>query len=154
VRSSTVETREAYLAALDELFCPALIVSDYRLPHFDGMNALKLAVERCPDVPFIILTGSMNEDTAVRVHEGRGWDYVIKEHVQTTGPAVESALSGAAANGLGASGPRSIFGAAREESATCSRTPSWESHRLSRDTPDRQKPIQRSRMYGYSTLWR
>lgn len=59
-----VETREAYLAALDE-FCPALIVSDYSLPHFDGMSALKLAVERCPDVPFIVLTGSMNEDTAV-----------------------------------------------------------------------------------------
>jgi PAS domain S-box-containing protein len=86
-----VETREAYLAALDE-FCPALIVSDYRLPHFDGMNALKLAVERCPDVPFIILTGSMNEDTAVECMKAGAWDYVIKEHVKRLGPAVESAL--------------------------------------------------------------
>ncbi len=86
-----VETREGYLAALDE-FCPALIVSDYRLPHFDGMSALKLALERCPDVPFIILTGSMNEDTAVECMKAGAWDYVIKEHVKRLGPAVASAL--------------------------------------------------------------
>jgi len=86
-----VETREAYLAALDE-FRPALIISDYRLPHFDGMTALKLAVERCPDVPFIVLTGSMNEDTAVECMKAGAWDYVIKEHVKRLGPAVESAL--------------------------------------------------------------
>ena len=86
-----VETREAYLTALDE-FRPALIVSDYSLPHFDGMSALKLAVERCPDVPFIILTGSMNEDTAVECMKAGAWDYVIKEHVKRLGPAVQSAL--------------------------------------------------------------
>ena len=86
-----VETREAYLAALDE-FCPALIVSDYRLPLFDGMSALKLAVERCPEVPFIVLTGSMNEDTAVECMKAGAWDYVIKEHVKRLGPAVQSAL--------------------------------------------------------------
>jgi PAS domain S-box-containing protein len=86
-----VETREAYLAALDE-FCPALIVSDYRLPLFDGMSALKLAVERYPEVPFIVLTGSMNEDTAVECMKAGAWDYVIKEHVKRLGPAVQSAL--------------------------------------------------------------
>ena len=86
-----VETREAYLAALDE-FRPALIVSDYRLPFFDGMTALKLAVERCPDVPFVVLTGSMNEDTAVECMKAGAWDYVIKEHVKRLGPAVQSAL--------------------------------------------------------------
>ncbi|MGA7743985.1 MAG: response regulator, partial [Polyangia bacterium] len=67
-----VETREEYLAALDK-FCPALIVSDYQLPLFDGMTALKLAVERCPDVPFIVLTGSMNEDTAVECMKAGAW---------------------------------------------------------------------------------
>ena len=86
-----VETREAYLAALDE-FRPALIVSDYRLPFFDGMTALKLAVERCPDVPFVVITGSMNEDTAVECMKAGAWDYVIKEHVKRLGPAVQSAL--------------------------------------------------------------
>jgi PAS domain S-box-containing protein len=86
-----VETREAYLAALDE-FRPALIVSDYRLPFFDGMTALKLAVQRCPEVPFVVLTGSMNEDTAVECMKAGAWDYVIKEHVKRLGPAVQSAL--------------------------------------------------------------
>src|ERR1700690_2137832 len=86
-----VETREGYLAALDE-FCPALIVSDYRLPFFDGMTALKLAVERCPQVPFIVLTGSMNEDTAVECMKAGAWDYVIKEHVKRLGPVVQSVL--------------------------------------------------------------
>ena len=86
-----VETREEYLVALDE-FRPALIVSDYRMPLFDGMTALKLAVERCPDVPFIILTGSMNEDTAVECMKAGAWDYVIKEHVKRLGSAVHSVL--------------------------------------------------------------
>jgi two-component system cell cycle sensor histidine kinase/response regulator CckA len=86
-----VETREDYLAALDK-YHPALIVSDFKLPHFDGLTALRLALERCPDVPFIILTGSMNEDTAVECMKAGAWDYVIKEHVKRLGPAVESAL--------------------------------------------------------------
>jgi len=86
-----VETREGYVAALDE-FRPALIVSDYRLPLFDGMTALKLAVERCPDVPFVVFTGSRNEDTAVECMKAGAWDYVIKGHVKRLGPAVQSAL--------------------------------------------------------------
>ena len=86
-----VETREAYLAAL-EACCPELIVSDFKLPHFDGLSALRLALERCPDVPFIIVTGSMNEDTAVECMKAGAWDYVIKEHVKRLGPAVESAM--------------------------------------------------------------
>jgi len=56
------------------------------------MTALKLAVEHCPDVPFIIVTGSMNEDTAVECMKAGAWDYVIKEHVKRLGPAVQSAL--------------------------------------------------------------
>ena len=86
-----VDTREGYLAALAE-FGPALIVSDLRMPHFDGLTALKLARERCPDLPFIVLTGSMNEDTAVECMRAGAWDYVIKEHVRRLGAAVRGAL--------------------------------------------------------------
>jgi PAS domain S-box-containing protein len=86
-----VETREDYLAALDG-YGPALIVSDFKLPHFDGLTALTLAMDRCPDVPFIIVTGSMNEDTAVECMKAGAWDYVIKEHVKRLGAAVQSAL--------------------------------------------------------------
>ena len=86
-----VETREEFLAALAG-FCPGLIVSDYKLPSFDGLSALELALERCPDVPFIILTGSMNEDTAVECMKAGAWDYVIKEHIKRLGAAVLNAL--------------------------------------------------------------
>ena len=86
-----VETREAFLAAIDE-YGHGLIVSDFKMPRFDGLSALKLALQRCPDVPFIILTGSMNEDTAVECMKAGAWDYVIKEHVKRLGVAVRAAL--------------------------------------------------------------
>jgi PAS domain S-box-containing protein len=85
------ETREEFVAAL-EAFAPDLIISDYRLPHFDGMAALKIALERRPDLPFIILTGSMNEETAVECMKAGAWDYVIKEHVRRLGRAARHAL--------------------------------------------------------------
>ncbi len=82
-----VETREDFLAAL-ESFQPDLILSDYKLPRFDGMEALQLALEHAPDTPFIIITGSMNEETAVECMKAGAWDYVIKEHIRRLGPAV------------------------------------------------------------------
>jgi len=85
------ETREEFLVALKE-FRPGLIVSGLKLPSFDGLTALKLALEHSPEVPFIILTGSMNEVTAVECLKAGAWDYVIKEHVKRLGPAVQSAL--------------------------------------------------------------
>jgi two-component sensor histidine kinase/DNA-binding response OmpR family regulator len=86
-----VESREEFLEALDS-FKPDIIVSDYKLPNFDGMKALKIALERVPDTPFIIATGSMNEDTAVECMKAGAWDYVIKEHIRRLGPAVLGAL--------------------------------------------------------------
>ena len=90
-RFMCVETREDFLVAL-ETFQPAIIISDYMLPRFDGMTALKLAQENVPETPFIILTGSMNEETAVLCMKAGAWDYVIKEHIKRLGPAVLSAL--------------------------------------------------------------
>jgi PAS domain S-box-containing protein len=86
-----VETREGFLQALDA-FHPELIVSDFKLPQFDGLAALELARELVPDVPFIMLTGSMNEDTAVDCMKAGAWDYVIKEHVKRLGAAAKGAL--------------------------------------------------------------
>ncbi len=86
-----VETREDFLRAL-EVFSPGLILSDYKLPQFDGMTALRLAIKHVPEVPFIIITGSMNEDTAVDCMKGGAWDYVIKEHLKRLGPAILSCM--------------------------------------------------------------
>lgn len=86
-----VETRQDYLAALEE-YKPDIIISDYKLPNFDGISALKLAQETCPEIPFVLLTGSMNEDTAVECMKAGAWDYVIKEHVKRLGAVVLNML--------------------------------------------------------------
>jgi PAS domain S-box-containing protein len=86
-----VETREDYLAAL-AAFQPDLIVSDYQMPRFDGLEALKLAQEHASHTPLIILTGAMNEDTAVECMKAGATDYVIKEHIKRLGSAVIHAL--------------------------------------------------------------
>ncbi|MDI6616480.1 MAG: response regulator, partial [Syntrophaceae bacterium] len=86
-----VDTEKDYLAALKS-FQPGLIISDYAMPQFDGMTALKLALKLVPETPFIILTGSMNEETAVECMKAGAWDYVIKEHIRRLGPAVVSVL--------------------------------------------------------------
>ena len=90
-RFSRVDNKDDYLRSLRESQ-PDLIVSDYMMPAFDGMTALEIALEKMPDVPFIILTGSMNEETAVDCMKAGAWDYVIKEHVKRLGPAVRNAL--------------------------------------------------------------
>jgi PAS domain S-box-containing protein/putative nucleotidyltransferase with HDIG domain len=86
-----VETREAFTLALDS-FQPDLIISDYNMPHFDGMTALRLAQERVPLIPVIIWTGSLNEDIAVDCMKAGASNYVIKEHIKRLGPAVVHAL--------------------------------------------------------------
>ena len=86
-----VETREEFLFALTS-FRPDVILCDFKLPRFNGMAALKLALERAPDTPIIMLTGSMNEDTAVEYLKAGAWDYVIKEHIKRLGPAVQAGL--------------------------------------------------------------
>ena len=86
-----VETEEDYIAALDA-FRPDVIISDYRMPRFDGLTALKLALDRTPFTPVIIFTSAMNEDTAVECMKTGATDYVIKEHIKRLGQAVIHAL--------------------------------------------------------------
>ncbi|MCB0153935.1 MAG: response regulator, partial [Anaerolineae bacterium] len=69
-----VETEEAYLLALDT-FQPDLIVSDYNMPQFDGLTALNLALVHAPLIPVIILTGAINEETAVACMKAGATDY-------------------------------------------------------------------------------
>ena len=73
-------------------YCPEIIISDYHMPSFDGLEALKIAREIHPDVPFIIVTGSVNEDTAVECMKAGASDYVLKESLKRLGPSVMNAL--------------------------------------------------------------
>ena len=87
-----VDTRDGFLEALNE-FRPDLILSDYTLPRFDGMAALGLARERAPSVPFLIVTGSVNEETAVGCMKAGATDYLLKSNLARIGPAIEAALA-------------------------------------------------------------
>ena len=87
-----VDTRETFLREIDD-FAPDLILSDYTLPRFDGMTALALARERAPAVPFLIVTGSVNEETAVGCMKAGATDYLLKSNLARIGPAIEGALA-------------------------------------------------------------
>ena len=86
-----VDTRDAFLWALDD-FNPDIIISDYAMPLFDGMKALTLSRAHNPSRPFIILTGSMNEDTAVACMKAGATDYLIKGRISRLPFAVNEAL--------------------------------------------------------------
>ena len=87
-----VDTRDEFVRQLDD-FQPHLILSDYTLPRFDGMAALSLARERAPAVPFLIVTGSVNEETAVGCMKAGATDYLLKSNLARIGPAIEAALA-------------------------------------------------------------
>ncbi|HLO58282.1 MAG TPA: ATP-binding protein [Bacteroidales bacterium] len=92
--SKRVDNKDDYLSALNE-FKPDLILSDYVMPEFNGMTALDIKKEFFPDIPFIMLTGSTNEETAVLCMKAGADDYVIKEHIRRLPLCVSSALSNA-----------------------------------------------------------
>src|SRR5215212_4799380 len=86
-----VDSREGFLQELEE-FQPDVILSDYTLPRFDGMAALSLARERAPSIPFLIVTGSVNEETAVGCMKAGATDYLLKSNLARIAPAIEAAL--------------------------------------------------------------
>ena len=86
-----VVSRGAFLKQIKE-FSPDIILSDYAMPEFDGMAALRLTQEQLPGTPFIIVTGSMNEETVVECMKAGANDYVTKQHLAHLGPAVKAAL--------------------------------------------------------------
>ncbi|MCC8998347.1 MAG: EAL domain-containing protein [Candidatus Contendobacter sp.] len=89
--SIRVESQEEFLKALAD-YRPELIISDYSLPQFDGMRALQLSLDSDPNLPFIILTGSTNEEIAVDCIKAGAWDYVLKGRMTRLPFAVKAAL--------------------------------------------------------------
>jgi PAS domain S-box-containing protein len=86
-----VDNREAFVEAVGS-FAPDVILADYTLPGFDGMTALLLAKEAAPVTPFIVVTGSINEETAVGCMRAGASDYLLKNNLARIGPAIEAAL--------------------------------------------------------------
>ena len=88
----TVDNKTDYLKIL-ESYLPDIIISDYNMPSFDGLSALKIAQKICPLTPFIMVTGSINEDTAVECMKAGATDYVLKDSLKRLGSSVVNALN-------------------------------------------------------------
>lgn len=86
-----VDNKLDYIKMLEE-FNPDVIISDYNMPSFDGLTALAIVRGKYPFLPFIIVTGSINEDTAVECMKAGATDYVLKESLKRLGSAILSAI--------------------------------------------------------------
>jgi diguanylate cyclase (GGDEF)-like protein len=89
--SVRVETRTDFLEQLEK-FSPNLIFSDSSLPAFDGLSALAIVRDRRPDIPFIIVSGTIGEGRAVEALKGGAADYVAKSNLARLPAAVIRAI--------------------------------------------------------------
>ena len=83
---------EADLVHALATFAPDVVLSDHALPHFSAHDTLRVVQRERPDVPVIIVTGSLDEETAAQyIREGAA-DYVVKHRLHRLGPAVRRAI--------------------------------------------------------------
>ena len=87
-----VQARDEFEAALRKGGFD-VILGDYRLPGYDGISALRLAQELCPDIPFVFVSGTMGEDAAIEGLTQGATDYVLKQRLSRLVPAIKRALS-------------------------------------------------------------
>ena len=86
-----VDTAGDFIAAIERGEVD-LILSDYTMPGFSGQQALALARETCPEVPFLFVSGTIGEDTAIESLKNGAADYVLKHRLMRLIPAVDRAL--------------------------------------------------------------
>src|SRR5881396_107654 len=86
-----VDSERAYREAL-QTFAPDIILTDHSLPTFGAADALRIALLAAPDTPVIVVTGSLDEETAAEYIKAGAADYVVKHHLERVGPAVVRAL--------------------------------------------------------------
>ena len=86
-----VETYEAMVNALERQEWD-LVIADYVMPRFSGLDALKLVHDRGLDLPFIIVSGKIGEDVAVEAMKAGAHDYLLKDHLTRLNLAIEREL--------------------------------------------------------------
>jgi signal transduction histidine kinase len=86
-----VDNKRAFIRRLKKQV-PDLILSDFSLPTIDGYTALAIAQKHCPDVPFIFVSGTLGEETAIETLKKGATDYVLKHRLARIVPSVQRAL--------------------------------------------------------------
>src|SRR5260221_9902460 len=86
-----VESRDAFVAALEEGGFH-LVVSDYSLPSFNGLDALRETRKRRPELAFLFFTGTLGEERAVEALRAGATDFVAKERRDRLAPALRRAV--------------------------------------------------------------
>jgi PAS domain S-box-containing protein len=71
---------------------PDVILCDWNLPQFDALRALEIVREQAPEVPFLIVSGSIGEEAAVQAMKLGASDYLLKDRLGRLGQAVKQAL--------------------------------------------------------------
>ena len=93
-RTRRVDSRAAFLQELED--CPPdVILADHGIPAFDGFTALATAKEKCPDTPFIFVTGSLGEEKLIEVFENGATDCVLKRRLARLPQVLQRALNDA-----------------------------------------------------------
>jgi len=86
-----VQAGEEFERELRE-FCPEMTLADYNLPNFNGAQALALSLEHCPDVPVIVVSGAVGEETAIELLKSGATDFVLKDRLGRLVPAFQRAM--------------------------------------------------------------
>ncbi len=86
-----VSQLDEFSIALDE-YIPDIILSDYNLVGFTGLDVLEIALQKCKLTPFIIVTGTIDEETAAETIKKGAWDYIVKERLTRLDSAMTNAL--------------------------------------------------------------
>ena len=91
VNFERVDKPEEMRRALEQSSWDA-VISDYQMPAFDGLAALGVYDEFDLDIPFIIVSGAVGEETAVKVMKAGAHDYLIKDNLTRLAPAIRREL--------------------------------------------------------------
>ena len=95
VRYEHADGREAMAAALHARSFD-VVLCDYSMPGFDGRQAFGVLLESKRDLPFIIVSGAVGEETAVECMRLGVHDFVLKDHLARLAPAIEREMAEAA----------------------------------------------------------
>ena len=88
-------TSEAGLREALQRFNPDIVLSDFSMPGFSGMDALRIVGDVAPDTPFLFVSGTIGEELAIEAMQRGAADYVLKDNLRRLRPAIERALDAA-----------------------------------------------------------